>query len=29
VGYASGGHLLVGHDADSTAEILAFLRANR
>lgn len=29
VGYDSGGHLLVGHEAESTAEILAFLRANR
>ena len=29
VGYPSGGHLLVGHEVASTAEILAFLRANR
>jgi pimeloyl-ACP methyl ester carboxylesterase len=29
VGYESGGHLLVGQEAKSTAEILAFLLANR
>jgi len=27
VGYAEGGHVFVGHDAEVTSEIAAFLRA--
>jgi hypothetical protein len=28
IGYADGGHMLVGHDAEATAQVIAFLESS-